>query len=910
MKIVRFLGLVAVCGHAALWAQGFRTGQAARLTMGQPTFTAQLPGASEQRLGAVSGLAYANDTLFVADASRVGASPDNHRVLLFRNLSSQIPPPDAALENDTRCPACVGKADVVVGQPDFTKTELALSQTGMRLPTSVATDGRYMAVADTDNNRILIYNQIPTTNGARADIVVGQESFTTIKRPTTDQRSLRGPQGVWIHEGRLFVADTLNHRVLIWNRIPTANNAPADVVLGRADFTSQPPVGLLDQLKEVSRNTLLNPVSVSTDGRRLYVADLGHNRVMIWNTIPTQNGQAADIVLGQKDFISVQANNSKELCASNGTDENGNATYPARCAATLSFPRFVLPAGPRLFIADGGNDRVLVYNTPPLLNAQPADAVLGQIDETFNLTSDSAFPERVSASDTLRTPTSLAWDGTNLYVSDTFNRRILVFTPGLHKVALTGVRNAFSREIFAVGNVAFGGTPKENDEVTLKIQEKEYKYKCPKDCKVADAVRDLADQVNTKDGGDPSAIALPVIVEPILYVVQLTARVAGAAGNEITLSATVANTDTAVTAGLTATASGANLGGGQEAANLAPGSLLTIFGEDLCDDTIAIEPNQILPLELGGVQVYIDGIRIPIVSVSPTEIVAQMPWEVIDTTSTNAFVRTLRKDGRLEVTSAVAVPIIQQNPGILAAQGEDPRPGVVLHGSSFGTGTVSVDGTAQENDVATIRIRDRAYSYTVKKDDTLEGIRDGLINAINAGDGDPEVVAFSAGVFTRIRLQARVPGPAGNGIPFTTDVATGANVILTGTNSETCCANIEDAPVTEENPAVPGETIKIWATGLGLIEPKEASDTIVNGFPYSGPVPNNPVEFVSSLAGGKTANVLFAQLQPGLVGIYLCVLELNTDIPTNPVTQLTIAQSFQVSNIVTFPVYKDEAPTP
>jgi hypothetical protein len=51
-------------------------------------------------------------------------------------------------------------------------------------------------------------------------------------------------------------------------------------------------------------------------------------------------------------------------------------------------------------------------------------------------------------------------------------------------------------------------------------------------------------------------------------------------------------------------------------------------------------------------------------------------------------------------------------------------------------------------------------------------------------------------------------------------------------------------------------------------------------------------------------------LQPGLVGIYLCVLELNTDIPTNPVTQLTIAQSFQVSNIVTFPVYKDEAPTP
>ena len=68
----------------------------------------------------------------------------------------------------------------------------------------------------------------------------------------------------------------------------------------------------------------------------------------------------------------------------------------------------------------------------------------------------------------MRTPSSLAWDGTNLYVADPFNRRILVFTIGEEALPLTGVRNAASRDIFAVGSVAFSADPKENDEVTVQ----------------------------------------------------------------------------------------------------------------------------------------------------------------------------------------------------------------------------------------------------------------------------------------------------------------------------------------------------------------------------------------------------------------------------------------------------------
>jgi uncharacterized protein (TIGR03437 family) len=54
--------------------------------------------------------------------------------------------------------------------------------------------------------------------------------------------------------------------------------------------------------------------------------------------------------------------------------------------------------------------------------------------------------------------------------------------------------------------------------------------------------------------------------------------------------------------------------------------------------------------------------------------------------------------------------------------------------------------------------------------------------------------------------------------------------------------------------------------------------------------------------GGLTANVLFSGLKPGYVGLYELDLELNTSLPTDPQTTMTISQIYQVSNIVTIPV--------
>jgi hypothetical protein len=643
----------------------------------------------------------------------------------------------------------------------------------------------------------------------------------------------------------------------------------------------------------------LNPVSVTSDGIRLYVTDLGHNRVLIWNTIPTQNQAPADVVVGQPDINSsttvnaAAANNSKLLCESTGNDADGKPVYPARCAGTLDFPRFALSDGKRLFIADGGNNRVLVYSSIPTQNGQPADIILGQPNATDSVDSTDLL---ISSSDSLRTPMSLAWDGTNLYVSDTFNRRVMVFTPGETTVTRTSIRNAASQEIFAVGTVTVSGTIQADDTATITIGTTNYTYKIVKDDTPATIVTNLVNLINA-NGGDQQVIAR---ANPNAAAVVLTARVPGDAGDAIALTTSVSTTAVVVL-----TASGASLSGGQDAAKIAPGTLISILGDNFTTQTVTAEDGDRLPRTLGGVQVYVDGIRVPLLYVSPKQINAQIPFEISDATSVSAYVRTADGSNKVRITAAVGVPVIPQNPGIFAESGTDPRPAIALHSSSYATGVVSVDGTITANDVATVKIEDRTYTYTVVKDDTLAIVRDKLIEQINQ---DEKVKAFAAGAFTRIRLQAKVPGKDGEGITYGASVSTNATLILSPLSPALCCSNVEGSRVTEANPALPGETITIYGTGLGLINSADGTAAGDTGAKYTGPALNTPNSPVDAIAGGKTANVLSAGLKEGTVGIYELQLQLNSDLPSNPLTQLTIAQETFISNIVTFPVVNPNPP--
>ena len=924
MKCLSVILLCAAGGFAA----DFTTGQAARLVIGQETFTSQDANSSDVIVGAVSGIAYAADTLFVADSNRVGSSPNNNRVLLFQNLSGMVPSPTARLNYTSKCPVCVGRATVVLGQPDFTTTTLNVTanQSNLRLPTAVASDGVHVVVADTDHNRVLIWNRVPAINNQPADVVIGQPNFSSTSIPGNlpNASSMRGPQGVWIQNGKLYVADTQNNRVMIYNQIPTKNGAAADLVLGQPNLTTFVQPDLTQQKTDVTANVLLNPVAVTSDGTHLFVTDLGYNRVLIWNSIPTSNGQPADVAVGQPDLVSSSANNAftidttnnniqtPVLCTvSNGTDTNGNPTYPTYCNSTLNFPRFALAAGNRLFIADGGNDRLLVFNSIPTQNGASADYVIGQIGGSVNQATDAA--------DSLRTPMSLAWDGTNLYVSDAYNRRITVYTIAETVVPYQGVRNAASLDIFAKGTLTVGGTIQAGDKIDVNIGGTtttdsngnstttggaDYTYTVASADTIESIITTLTNSINAANSGagDPNVFATPDL--PTSQVL-LTARASGTDGNNITYTVTVTAATTTTTAQITVTAGGSTLSGGGDAAQIAPGSLVAIVpnpGSTLAYQTAVAPANaNPLPTDLGGTEVYFDGIPAPLMSVAPDKVVAQIPWEVGDSTSINAFVRSVRPDGSVMVTSAVAVSIVSANPGIFAQPNTQPSAGIVYHASSSATGIVSVDGTANANDAATVTIEDRSYTYTVQTGDTLDTIRDALVNLINQ---DPKVTATASGVFDRILLTARIQGPEGNGIPYGASANSGASVIMTAIGTNLCCANVANSLVTQDNPAVPGEMIYVLATGVGVPTLNDNNKSLIQtGYQYPPDGPEtSPAVAMNSIAGGKTADVISATLLPNSVGVYKVLLHLNPDLPTDPLSQLTIAQDVYVSNIVTIPI--------
>jgi uncharacterized protein (TIGR03437 family) len=159
-------------------------------------------------------------------------------------------------------------------------------------------------------------------------------------------------------------------------------------------------------------------------------------------------------------------------------------------------------------------------------------------------------------------------------------------------------------------------------------------------------------------------------------------------------------------------------------------------------------------------------------------------------------------------------------------------------------------------------------------------------------------------------LQARVEGPDGNNIPYTATANAGATEVMTGFTPALCCANIQDAPVTPENPAAPGEFIVVYATGLGLpILDDTVAPLVSTGVQYPVGGPNTqPADFVSSIVGGSTADVISATLLPGTVGEFKVVLHLNSGLLSNPAAPLTIAQDAFVSKVVTLPIQSSGPP--
>jgi hypothetical protein len=262
-------------------------------------------------------------------------------------------------------------------------------------------------VADTGHHRLMIWRECPDADEQPADMLIGQPDFCSEGRNAKTEvgaATLNVPTGVAAANGILAVADAWNHRVLIWHGFPRASNQPADVVLGQADFAG----GLANRGADVPGADTLNwCYGVTIADGRLFVADTGNRRVLMWNRIPERNGAPADLVLGQRDFT----------CR----DENAGQNV---CGLGMRWPHAIVLADDALTIADAGNNRVMVWQSLPRANGAPCDFVLGQAGLTHQEYNAAAYYPTAA---TVNMPYGLARLGGRLVVADTANSRLIGF---------------------------------------------------------------------------------------------------------------------------------------------------------------------------------------------------------------------------------------------------------------------------------------------------------------------------------------------------------------------------------------------------------------------------------------------------------------------------------------------------
>ena len=402
----------------------YTTGMDASVVIGQQDFTSGLANQG----GSVSASTVKIPTGAIYDSSSgklIIGDYGNNRVLIYNS----IPTTNNA------------SADVVIGQSSFSGSSAnqggSVSANTLYGPREVAMVGNRLLISDRNNHRVLIYNSIPTSNNASADVVIGQ---TNLSSGSVNQGGSRGantlnaPFGIASDGQKLFISEENNHRILIFNSIPTANNASADVVVGQADFTG----GSADQGGTVAANTLQNPSGIIVVNGKLIVGDNVNHRVLIFNQIPTTNNASADVVLGQVNFTT---DNSA------GTTGANNTRRPIDVASD----------GNRLFIVNNYTARVIIHNSIPTTNAVPHDISIGQINLTNNIPKLTV--------DGMQDPMSIALAGDKLIVTMDSQNRVLIYDNIIKKPGISVSNSPEGRD---GGLIRLQGTARVDDPYTVQ----------------------------------------------------------------------------------------------------------------------------------------------------------------------------------------------------------------------------------------------------------------------------------------------------------------------------------------------------------------------------------------------------------------------------------------------------------
>ena len=170
------------------------------------------------------------------------------------------------------------EADMILSDYGFNETGGALK---LNHPVSVASDGIRLAISDRFNNRVLIWNSIPESN-VSPDLVLGQKNFNTeMEGSSLDKFDFPGQLSI-TKDGKLLVADSQNHRILIWTTFPTSSGQAADIEL------------------DIARASNFKgpwPWGVWSDGTKVMVTATTAKKILVWNSFPQSGLEMPDVTI-------------------------------------------------------------------------------------------------------------------------------------------------------------------------------------------------------------------------------------------------------------------------------------------------------------------------------------------------------------------------------------------------------------------------------------------------------------------------------------------------------------------------------------------------------------------------------------------------------------------------------------
>ena len=98
-------------------------------------------------------------------------------------------------------------------------------------PSGLATNGVNLLLADRGNNRILVWNTAPTSSSTAPDFVLCQATTTGTGSGAGLNQCNWPSDAIITSTGKLLVADTDNNRILIWNTMPTTTGQSASYAI-------------------------------------------------------------------------------------------------------------------------------------------------------------------------------------------------------------------------------------------------------------------------------------------------------------------------------------------------------------------------------------------------------------------------------------------------------------------------------------------------------------------------------------------------------------------------------------------------------------------------------------------------------------------------------------------------------